>query len=70
MLNNKVYDILKYVVMIVFPAASVLYVTLANVWGWPYATEIANTLDAITVFMAAVLMVSTAQYNKGVKVDG
>jgi hypothetical protein len=69
-MSNKVYDILKYVVIIVLPALSVLYVTLAGVWGWPYATEVSSTLDAITVFMAAVLMISTAQYNKKVNTNG
>ena len=41
-LNNKVYDILKWVVMIVLPAISAFYVALASVWGWPYAEEAKN----------------------------
>lgn len=69
-MSNKVYDILKYVVIIVLPALSVLYVALAGIWGWPYATEVSGTIDAITIFMAAVLMISTAQYNKKVNLDG
>ena len=68
-MSNKVYDILKYVVIILLPALSLLYVTLAGVWGWPYATEVSNTIDALTVFMAACLMISTAQYNKGVRAE-
>jgi hypothetical protein len=63
-MSNKLYDVLKWVVMIVLPAISTLYVALAGIWGWPYADEAAGTIGAITTFMGAVLMFSTAQYNK------
>lgn len=63
-MSNKVYDVLKWVVMIVLPAISTLYVALAGIWGWPYADETAGTIAAVTTFMGAVLMFSSAQYNK------
>ena len=63
-LSAKLYDVLKWVVMIVLPAISTLYVALAGIWGWPYADETAGTIAAITTFMGAVLMFSSAQYNK------
>lgn len=69
-MSNKLYDVLKWVVMIVLPAISTLYVALAGIWGWPYADEAAGTISAITAFMGAVLMFSTAQYNKKVENDG
>jgi hypothetical protein len=68
-MSNKVYDVLKWVVMIVLPAISTLYVALAGIWVWPYADEVAGTIAAITAFMGAVLMFSTAQYNKKVSED-
>ena len=43
MLSNKVYDVLKWIVMIAIPAATTAYVGLSGVWGWPYATEVAKT---------------------------
>ena len=36
-LNNKVYDIMKWLVIIVLPAVATLYAALAAVWAWPYA---------------------------------
>lgn len=69
-MSNKVYDVLKWVVMIVLPAISTLYVELAGILGWPYADEAAGTISAITAFMGAVLMFSSAQYNKKVNNDG
>lgn len=63
-MSNKVYDILKYVTTIALPAITVLYVTLSGIWGWPYAEEVAGTLAGVTVFLGAMLGISTAQYNK------
>ena len=61
---NKVYDILKWLVMIAIPAATVLYVAMAEIWGWPYSSEIAKTSTAVCAFMGALLGISTAEYNK------
>ena len=64
-LPDKVYDILKWVTMIVIPALATAYVGLAAVWGWPYADEIAKTSAVICTLLGALLGISTAQYNKG-----
>ena len=63
-LNNKVYDILKWVVVIVIPAITTAYVGLATIWGFPYATEIAKTSAVVCTLLGALLGISTAQYNK------
>ncbi len=63
-LNNKVYDILKWVVMIALPALTTAYVGLSAVWGFPYATEVAKTSAVICTLLGALLGISTAQYNK------
>lgn len=63
-LNNKVYDILKWVVMIAIPACTTAYVGLATIWGFPYATEIAKTSAVVCTLLGALLGISTAQYNK------
>lgn len=67
MLTNKVYDVLKWLVLVAIPAGTTLYVAIAAIWGFPYADEVAKTSAAICVFLGAVLGVSTAQYNKGNK---
>ena len=36
-LPNKVYDILKYLTIIVLPAIGALYTGLAQIWELPYA---------------------------------
>lgn len=65
-LSNNVYDILKWIVMIVIPALTTAYVGLAAIWGFPYAEEIAKTSAVICTLLGALLGISTAQYNKDV----
>ena len=63
-LNSKVYDVLKWVTMIVLPACATAYVGLAAIWGWPYADQVAKTTAVICTLLGALLGISTAQYNK------
>ena len=64
-LNDKVYDVLKWVCLIALPAAGVLYAALAGLWGWGYTQQVVGTLAAVETFLGALLGVSTAQYIKG-----
>ena len=63
-LSNKVYDILKYLTIIVLPAIGALYTGLAKIWGFPYAAEVPATITVICTFLGAILCISTAQYNQ------
>ena len=64
MLSNRVYDVLKWCVMIAIPALTTAYVGLSGIWGWPYAEEVAKTSAVICILLGALLGISTAQYNK------
>jgi hypothetical protein len=63
-LSSPVYDVLKWIVMIVLPALSTAYVGLAAVWGWPLSDEVAKSCSVICVLLGALLGISTAEYNK------
>ena len=63
-LSSPVYDVLKWIVMIVLPALSTAYVGLAAVWGWPLADEVAKSCSVVCVLLGALLGISTAEYNK------
>ena len=63
-LSNKVYDALKWIVIIAIPALTTAYVGLSTIWGWPYAEEVAKTSAVVCVLLGALLGISTAQYNK------
>ena len=63
-LDDRIYNILKWVTMVVIPALTTAYVGLAAVWGWAYATEIAKTSAVVCTLLGALLGISTAEYNK------
>ena len=63
-LNNDVYDVLKWIVLVVIPACTTAYVGLASIWNWPCPDAIAKTSANICTLLGALLGISTAQYNK------
>ena len=67
MIPSKVYDILKWVALVVLPALGTLYFALAQIWGFPYGAEIVGTITAIDAFLGALLGISTSIYNKSEK---
>ena len=62
-LPNKVYDVLKWIVLVCIPAFTTAYVGLSSIWGFPYATEIVGTISAVDAFLGALLQISTNKYN-------
>lgn len=63
-MNNKMYDILKWIAQILLPALGALYFALASIWGLPYAEQIVGTITAVDAFLGAILGISTYMYNK------
>lgn len=59
---DKVYDILKWCVLVFIPAATSLYVGLSMVWGWPLAEQIAKTSALVCAFLGALLGISNLSY--------
>lgn len=63
-MNNKVYDVLKFICQIVLPAMGTLYFALAGIWGFPYGEQIVGTITAIDTFLGVILGISTIDYNR------
>ena len=63
-LNDKVYDVLKYLGMIGLPALAVAYQSLAEVWGLPYPDEIPSTILIVVTLLNTCLQISSATYYK------
>ena len=59
---DKVYQIIKWAVLIVLPAAATLFSALAAAWGMDaqLAQAIVTTITAISAFGGTVLGVSAA----------
>lgn len=70
-LGDKVYSFLKFIALIVLPAAATLYFTLGNVWGWPNVEQVVGTLVAVDTFLGIVLGISSkAYYNSDARFSG
>lgn len=68
-MSNKVYDVLKYIALILLPALGTLYFALAKIWSFPYATEIVGTIAAVDTFLGALVKVSSDNYNNTEDID-
>lgn len=62
-MNNRTYDVLKWITQILIPALATLYFALAGIWGFPYGEQIVGTLTAIDTFLGVCLGISSRQYN-------
>lgn len=63
-LKNETYDFLKWFALVAIPAFEAFWLTVGKVWGFPYLTEIGTTIAAIGLLIAALIGVSTSNYNK------
>lgn len=63
-LNNKVYDVLKWVAMVGLPALAALYYGLASIWGWPNTEQVTGSITIVNTFIGALIGISSIQYNK------
>ena len=64
-MSNKVYDILKWLCIIAFPALATLYSVVAKIWGLPFEDQIPATITAIATFIGALVGVSRLNYRGG-----
>jgi hypothetical protein len=63
-LPNKLYNVLKWIAIIVLPALSTLVFTIGGIWGWGFTEQVIGSIAAVDMFLGAILGISTAQYNK------
>ena len=63
-MSNKVYDILKWIAMVVLPAIGTACFGLAALWGFPYGEQVVGTIAIAETFIGTILQISNAQYKK------
>ena len=61
-LNNRTYDVLKYVALIALPALQVFWLTIGKIWDLSYTVEIGATIGAVALLLGTLLGVSTSNY--------
>lgn len=65
-MNDKVYDILKWIAQYFLPAIGTLYFALAGIWGLPYGEEIVGTITAVDTFLGVLLGIASTTYHKNI----
>lgn len=58
LLPDKVYDVLKWVGLVLCPALAVFYGAVAPTWGWPNPDGVVLTVNALGVFIGTLIGVS------------
>lgn len=62
---SKLYDVLKWILIIVVPAFVTLFTLLAQTWSWDIPVQaIVTTITGIATFMGVIVGISTHYYNK------
>lgn len=62
-LSDSVYDKLKKMTQVGFPALGSLYFGLAQIWDLPAGEEVVGSIALVTTFFGVVLGVSSKNYN-------
>nr|DAW21328.1 MAG TPA: holin [Caudoviricetes sp.] len=63
-MSNNVYDILKWVAMILLPALATFYAAIAAVWDLPYTEQVVGTITAVDTLLGTLLKISSDNYKK------
>ena len=64
LLHNRVYNVLKWIVMIFLPAAATLYFGLSLYWPVPNVESVVGTITLSATFLGALIGLSSRSYNK------
>lgn len=64
-LNDRTYDTLKWLVVIVIPALTSFYVVIDKCFSWGLAEIVATISSALCTCIGAIVGISSASYYKG-----
>lgn len=68
---QPVYDVLKWVALVLLPALATFYFYMAGVWNWPYAGQVVASITAVNTLLGAILGISSSVYkNSDQRFDG
>lgn len=65
--NDRIYNVLKYLAMIAFPALAVFVNAFFPIWNIPYGEQISQSIMVINALLGTLLGISTIGYNNARK---
>lgn len=63
-MSDRLYDVLKWISLVALDAVGLFYKTIATIWSLPLGDEVLATCTALSVFVGALIGISSANYNK------
>lgn len=64
MIPDNIYNILKWICLILLPALAFGYGQLSEIWGLPMAEQIPKTINLIATIIGILIGVSTYNYKQ------
>lgn len=64
LINDAVYDNLKFLAQVVLPGLGTLYFALSQTWGWAYGEQVLGTIAALDAFLGLFLVKAKQSYMK------
>ena len=65
LIHDRVYDVLKWVGLLLLPAAALFVATIGPAWGWANVDNIVLTLNAAGAFVGVVVGASAVKAKVG-----
>lgn len=62
--NNKIYDVIKWILLVVIPALNILITGLCSLYGWTWGPIVVGTIDLFAVFFGTILGIGSVKYKK------
>ncbi len=66
-LSDRLYNVLKWLVLVCIPALTTAYVGLAAIFKWGYADTVAKVSAIVCTLIGSLIGISTAEYNRAKK---
>ena len=61
-MSSKVYDVLKWVALVLLPAAGGLYFGLGQLWHFPAIEQVVGSVTVVETFLGLLLKKSASDY--------
>ena len=62
-LGTRLYDQVKFIVTIFFPALATFYAAVAGLWGFPNVQPVVGTITALSLFLGLLIGISSKNFS-------
>jgi hypothetical protein len=63
-MGGKLYDYLKFLALVVLPAAATMYFTVAQIWAFPAPEQVVGTIVAVDTFLGIIINKASSDFKK------